>query len=233
MIFFTSNIVKSSNYSIDGIDKRRKYDKLVYFIEPCVRQLLHAREYTHINKLHSKVKYLNENEYITIDYPCDMNVMYSDEFIQKSIDNNYKYADIDNYICVVQSKFQDYFDFMRQFKNLEKIWIENKNKIIGIGNLCRIKHPNTFTDLVFSYLKRANSLKGRRVHIYGLSIKLIKKYANYIEDAGIKMSTDSNKWLYRVHTNYPLTDPYCCNNHDVYFLEYIKEIKKYVNNVIY
>lgn len=139
--FFTDITTNASNYCLLNI-KQLKNPKLLnkkeFYIDPSVYELKNNTEYSCINLLH---KIANQNQYyISIDYPCDMNIQYSELFIEKSIQNNLKYKNNSKYICTIQFKFNDFSDFLKQFNYLEEN-IDFSNKIIGIGNLCRILYP--------------------------------------------------------------------------------------------
>ena len=115
--------------------------KKIIYIDPSVHELKNSAEYSKISLLHELANgKLRENEWISIDYPCDMNEAYTDLFIEKSIKNNIKYRDNTHYICTIQFRFMDIKDFVRQFEYLEE-QIDFTKKIIGIGNLCRIMNP--------------------------------------------------------------------------------------------
>jgi hypothetical protein len=89
MLFFTDFQTTESQFCLLNIKhyaKRHTKPKTTYFIDPGVYELKKAREYKHIDLLHSIARSeMPKNEYISIDYPCDMNLTYTDEFIQKSI----------------------------------------------------------------------------------------------------------------------------------------------------
>lgn len=227
LIFFTDIQTQCSRFCLLNIkkyDSEQKLEKTVCFIDPSVYELVQNTEYSNIEKLHWLASgNLRENEYISIDYPCDMNETYSDLFIEKSIKNNLKYRDNEQYICTIQSKFQDFRDFVRQFEYLEEQINFNK-KIVGIGNLCRILHPNRFSDEVFDYLNKKLYI----FHFYGLGMRLIKKYSWFF--AGSRFSSiDSTKWT--KSRNRELLKKYgqiicTSSNRDDYFLTYMKEIER-------
>lgn len=207
----------------------RKLNKYLVFIDPSVYELQNAIEYSKIDFLHELTGKLLPNEFISIDYPCDMNIPNSDLFIEKSIHNNLIYKDNLQYIATIQSKFQNMLDFKRQYYYLRE-HIDFDSKIIGIGNLCRIIHPNSYTDKVFKFLLE-KCKPNYKLHFYGLSLRLIKKYIPSLEEKGINMSFDSTKWSKRIHSKPPLDKMVCCrkDNRDIYFLEYVKELQKYIN----
>jgi len=263
MIFFTDITTNASNYCLLNIKKYndfRKFKKKQIFVDPGVYELRTAVEYKHITLLHELAAGgLTENEYISIDYPCDMidvpikdidtglekwmknpsknktsniknynNVEYikqCDVFIQKSIANNLKYKENSQYICTIQFKFRDFDDFKIQWEYLSSK-IEFEKKIIGIGNMCRIMQPNTFTDKVMTYILNHTS-QGQWIHFYGLAKKLIDKYVPLLEQKGLIISVDSTKWTRAVTKELKLANGVCCKKHnrDLFFTEYMKAIK--------
>lgn len=226
LIFYTDYKTNISKYCLLNIKYYGKHTgKLDYLIDPGVHELKKNTEYSKIDLAH---EIAGRNEQISIDYPNDMNLKYSDLFIQKSIDNNIKYSKMSNYIATVQFKFKDYRDFVYRLNELSSI-TDLSNKILGIGNMCRIFQRNMFTTLVFNYLKlfiKKHNIK--RIHFYGLAIKLIEEACYYFKDLDITVSVDSTKWTKRIHTRPPLDKSICCRKHnrDVYFVEYMKEIKR-------
>jgi hypothetical protein len=229
--FFTdisTNISRFCLLNIKRYNSPKKLSKKIIYIDPGVYELKESAEYSKISLLHELASgRLLENEYISIDYPSDMNEAYTETFIEKSIKNNLRYRDNPKYICTIQFKFEDIKDFVRQFEYLEE-QIDFKQKIIGIGNLCRILHPNTFTDEVFEFLLHR---KKYTYHFYGLSLKLIKKYLIHFPGC----SVDSTKWTRAVSNE--LKSKYGLNckksTRDIYFVEYMNEIRKSGINIEY
>lgn len=226
----TTNASINCLLNIKRYNDKRKLNKSLIFVDPGVYELVKTNEYSEIDKLHHLASgNLNENEYISIDYPCDMNMQYESLFIQKSIDNNIKYADNLQYICTIQFKFQDYNDFEKRFYELEYIWSQPK-KILGIGNLCRIKYPNEFTDKVFRLLLK-NQHKFSWIHIYGMTLRLMRKY---LPKFNCMFSTDSTKWTRAVSNKLKLRTGgrVCCrkDTRNEFFLEYNKIIKTEIIN---
>lgn len=219
----TTNISKFCLLNVKRYEDNRKEQKRINFIDPSVYELKDSKEYSLIDKLH----YLSSgnlatNEFISIDYPCDMNLQFQNEFIEKSIQNNLKYKNNLQYICTIQSKFQNFADFKYQYEYLEE-QIDFSQKIIGIGNLCRIMHTNEFTDNVFKFLnEKQKSIK--MIHFYGLGMKLIRKYIPEIE----KCSIDSTKFTKAITTELKKANGVCCRKHnrDLFFIEYMKTLQK-------
>jgi len=214
MLFFTNILAENSKYcllNIKNYEDPRKKKKRLIFIDPGVYELRDAIEYSEIKLLHDLIRNdkLDYFEWISIDYPCDMNLDQEDLFIEKSIKNNLLYEDKQKYICTIQSKFQDFKDFKKQFEYLKPVF-HYKDKIVGIGNLCRIKYPNLFTDKVFSFL-RQNQQGIAHLHFYGLSKQVIEKYLSYTRQKKLfeyytpypwncVVSVDSTKWTRAVST---------------------------------
>lgn len=241
MLFFTDYQTKINQYLLCNIkaypQKIRKYHKLI-FIDPSVYELKNSIEYSNIdymlNLLDNQV--LDKTEFISIDYPSDMNLNYEAQFIEKSIALNLKYKNHPNYIHTIQFKFKDYKDFNYQFDYL-KSQIDFSSKIVGIGNLCRILGAkNKFVKQITQKLCiEAKNLKW--LHLYGLGMRLIKTMINPIQKANpnLIISVDSTKFTRAVNNNLKHRMGVCCrkSNRNLYFLEYMKQIKKYKIPVFY
>jgi hypothetical protein len=236
LIFFTDDTV-NSRYHLRNIkaSKKVKTPKEVVYIDPGVHELKKQIEYSRIKQIVRMIdnNELKDNEYISLDYPCDMNLKYQDLFVKKSVENNFKYADNPRYICAIQFKVQDYSDFDFRFEELRHIW-ERKNKVLAIGNLCRIINPNEFTDHVFRTINR-NAHKMRQIHFYGLSLPCIKKYIPALLDK-VQVSVDSTKWT-RVH-NKAMEKKYgkkMCSwsgtDRNDFFVDYMDEISEFMEVV--
>lgn len=206
-------------------------EKEIVFYDPDVYSLRDGNEYPKIKLLHeiaSGVKPLKKNEYISIDYPCDMNLKFQVEFIRKTVENNIKYANNRRYICTIQSKFKNIKDFRFNLYKLEDIW-SNTGKILGIGNLCRIIYPNKFMDMVFTEMYKI-AKKVKQFHFYGLSIRNIKRYIPRLLVTS-DVSVDSTKWTRAVDNS--LRIPYglqsTSSNRQEFFERYIYNIEKMTN----
>ena len=223
--FFTDFNTKISNFcllNIKDYKKRLSKNKFIYFIDPGVYELKDSAEYSKIELLHELANgKLLENEWISIDYPCDMNEAYTETFIEKSIKNNLRYKNNPQYICTIQFKFQDFKDFKYQFEYLEE-QIDFSKKIIGIGNLCRIMKPNLFTDEVFEFLKEKYYEYDYYFHFYGLSLSLIKKYLHVFKCCGV----DSTKWTRACNNNLKKSFGLNCNKktRNLYFISYMENL---------
>lgn len=236
LIFFTDITTDVSNYCLLNVKKyndTRKEKKKVVLIDPGVHELAKMPEYSKIEFLHKLAGgALRENEFISIDYPSDMNPKFQDQFIEKTIQNNIKYRDNPQYIATVQYKLHDPRDFEFRLKQLLE-FVDPRKKIIGFGNLCRIIHPNRYTDLVFKIIRETVPF-GTRLHFYGLSLKVIKKYLPRIASKYI-ISVDSTKWTRAVNDTLKKTYGVACrkDNRDIFFLAYINELKKYFDEIIF
>ena len=236
MIFFTDVQTTNSNYCLLNIKKYHlipKLNKQIYFIDPSVLELKTNIEFSKIDLLHkiasSKPKY---NEYITIDYPCDMNIKYSDLFIKKSIENNLKYKNNSHYICTIQSKFMNTTDFIYQFDYL-KDKINFSNKIIGIGNTCRILKVNKKTLPFLSIIKEKliNEIKEINwIHFFGLAYQVIDYLIKDLHKSNNKciISMDSTKWTQAVDYHLKWMYGFQCkkSNRNLYFLYYVHKIMR-------
>jgi hypothetical protein len=194
-----------------------------------VYELKKVDEYPMVDFLHkiTSERSLAENEWISIDYPADMKIKKTKEFIEKSIQNNYLYKDYDKYICTIQSGFRSVESFIKRADELRDIW-SKEGKIIGIGNMCRIlttsKNHRYFLENVFEYIK--TEMAGKRVHFYGLAKQLIVKYVPMLEKKKIEVSVDSTKWT-RCDEEYKLKHGVCARSHnrDDYLLRYMKGLE--------
>lgn len=230
MIFFTDITTNTSNYCLLNVKRLhdpRVVNKKMLMIDPGVYELKKATEYSCIDTLHELASNhdLGPGKFISIDYPCDMNEEHSDLFIRKSVENNIKYAKNMWYICTVQSYFKDFDSFKEEWYKLEDIWLHCP-KIIGLGNICRIMRPTEYTDKVFDLiLKRFSS--PRWIHIYGMALRLIKKYVPVLEKHGIKVSVDSTKWTYASNSKLKKELGWYCrkDTRDYFFNSYINTIR--------
>lgn len=268
MKFLTDISTEVSNYCLLNIkhyyDPRKDSKKLV-FIDPSVMELRTQTEYSHIDLIHQLLDNheLKSNEFISVDYPCDMidRTLPKDEyetlcqmFIQKSIANNWKYANNLQYICAIQYDWMALDDFYFRMKELEPIY-NGKKKIVALGNLCRLlvdrKHMN-HDSAEYKYFKKVmeyiiqNKEKFYWIHIYGMSLYAIKSFMPLLEFAcpNIIFSVDSTKWTRvcnkKLHAKYVKpkgqtqlfesahTKGAGCTKEtrNEFFLEYISEIRK-------
>ena len=183
-------------------------------------------------------------------------------FIEKSVANNWKYAENLHYICAIQYDWMAQQDFEFRMKELEPVYM-NKKKIVGLGNLCRLcverKHMN-HTSPQYKYLKYVvnyiinNRKKFYWIHIYGMSLYAIKQFMPLLQTyaPNIIFSVDNTKWTKvcnkKLHSKYvkpksqsqlfPTTyrqSGIGCTkkNRDEFFLENIHELQRKNIDVIY
>ena len=230
--FFTNITTNISNYcllNIKSYKNKKKFNKKIIYIDPSVMELRNSDEFSNINFMHQLIEkdQLLKNEWISIDYPCDMNEEFTDLFIQKSMDNNFKYASNLKYICALQFKFKDFKSFVKEAEKLRMVW-ELPDKIIGIGNMCRLMYRSNFTDNVFKYIR--NNMAGHKIHFYGLSLRVLK--SSCFKDLlfnNFQISVDSTKWTRPVNKELKnkYKKGYCISsNRDEFFLEYMKNLEK-------
>lgn len=268
IIYFTDIQTHASNYCLLNIkkyDDPRKQTKKLIFVDPGVMELRKHDEFKHIEKLHWLADgHLQSNEYLSIDYPCDMISLdlpreeYDNkchQFREKSIVNNWKYAENPQYICTIQSYWMVQQDFEYRMKELEPIYA-GKKKIVGLGNLCRLlidRKKMKKTSAEYKYFKKVieyiirNRQKFYWIHIYGMSQYAIKQFVPLLQiyAPNIQLSVDATKFTRcpnkKMHskyvkpksqsqlfpTKYKQTGISCTKaNRDEFFLENIKEIQK-------
>lgn len=207
------------------------------FVDPGVYELKKVDEYPMVDFLHkiTSERSLAENEWISIDYPADMKIKKTKEFIEKSIQNNYLYKDYNKYICTIQYGFKSVESFIKRADELRDIW-SKENKIVGIGNMCRIlttsKNHRYFLENVFEYIK--TEMAGKRVHFYGLAKQLIVKYMPMLEKKKIEVSVDSTKWT-KCDSEYKKNHSLNCSTKERndYLQRYIENLRKLKIDVEY
>ena len=164
-------------------------------IDPHVFELTKDVEYSWVIKssdvfMEDWIKNLPENHYFSWDYPCDMNVLHTDYFLDKSWRNAIRYAKYSHYIVTVQSKFHDYMSFVEWFDKYNAL--EIKSGIMGLGNFCRIKYFDNFIDHALRYAFK--KCRHPRIHIYGLALGNIPFAVDLARRNKIELSIDSTKW---------------------------------------
>lgn len=226
MKFFTDKTVESKYLLI----KIKDYLKLKDFsrwdeilIDPGVYELTKDINYSWVSKgtyswMHHFLDGLPDNHYFSWDYPPDMNEKYTQYFLDRTWDNAQKYCNLSHYIVTVQSRFKNYMDFKHWFDKYNKLKIESG--ILAVGNLCRIHFKTEYIkhalDYAFSHCKH------KRIHIYGLGLRIIPYAYNLAERFNIELSMDSTKWT-RCHHTSGLSS--CGNNRQEYFNEYIETLE--------
>jgi hypothetical protein len=223
-LFFTDFQTNASKFCLCQINRydyllkhHKRTEKSKYMIDPGVHELKIRYDYSRINQLNEMAQ--SNKEFISIDYPSDMNEEMSDIFIRRTNLNNQKYANKSKYIIGIQSIREDFQSFVKNFNyNLP---LMNRH-IVGIGNLCRIMRPNQYTDNLFKFLNE--NIMGNRYHFFGLSLRLIKKY---LQSPNFYWSVDSTKFTKTVNDSLKYQYGLNCKkeNRDIFFLEYIKSIR--------
>jgi len=196
MIFFSEF---NEHYKLFKIhDYNPPYKEKAIFIDPGVYELKNGPEYSKIDEMYELIEAgLPDNTWISIDYPCDMNLDYTDLFIEKTYKHNIRFADEPQYICTPQTEMANIDSFYKEFERTRHIW-ERDYKIVGLGNICRLfgKGVNEvyrpYTNKVLSYV--VDNMKGKWVHVYGAPRWLIKEWKIPLSTHGIKFSVDSTKW---------------------------------------
>lgn len=226
LVFFTDAQTECSKYCLTNIkyyNRQKLSKKKIIFIDPAVYQLKKSNEYLKIKELHKKVKNLYTNEFISIDYPSDMNSELENLFILKTNYNNFKYASNNQYICTIQSKFKNIASFKENFELLKPLF---RNKIVGIGNLCRIIYPKGYSEKLVKYLIKNKSYL-KYLHLYGVSLRFIRKHIKVLTD-NFCVSVDSTKWTRACNTSLKKKYGLNCNSNtrNIFFKEYMKTIEE-------
>jgi len=195
MKFFTDKTVENDYLLI----KIQDYIKMNDFskwkeilIDPGVYELTKSKKYSWEDSLDIKefLESLPKNHYFSADYPSDMNPKFTKLFLKKSWNNAIKYHTHPQYLCTVQFKFNNYWNFREWFDKYNNL--EIVSGYLGLGNLCRIHYKTEFMkhtlDYAFSHCKYP------RIHIYGLAFRNIKYAYRLAKRFNIKLSIDSTKW---------------------------------------
>ena len=226
MKFFTDKTVVNDYLLVKIIDyiKMKNFSRWKeVFIDPGVWELIKSDKFSWEGKIDiwNFLENLPDNHYFSWDYPCDMNVKYSDLFLQKSWNHALKFGlQCKQYITTVQSKFNNYWNFIEWFDKYNNLYI--KSGILGLGNMCRFRTLNQYLKHTLSYAFYKS--KHPRIHIYGLCMKAIPYAYNLSKKTNIEFSFDSTKWTRCFHT----PNLSSCNkeNRQQYFDEYKQEIEK-------
>ena len=243
MKFFTDKTVENDYLLIKIKDfikmrennptKLKQYKEIL--IDPGVYDLKKSDKFSWEGQINIDkfINILNNNQYISIDYPCDMNLKYQQLFIQKTYENIEKYRNNKHYIITVQSKFYDFDSFKENFDKCIKI--NSKSNFLAIGNICRINQLNYFIIRVIIYCLK--NIGNKRLHFYGLNFRAIKflyRQAKYYRIPYNQISFDSTKWTRAVDNNLKQMNNGkvgCLKNTRQLFFDYYKdklnsEIKK-------
>ena len=237
MRFFTDKtvenpylLIKIKDY-LKVRDNEVKKDAFYYFkqwkevfIDPGVYELTKSKEYSWVNDIDIS-KFLDslpENHYFSFDYPSDVNLKYTNYFLERSWDNAVMYNCHPQYITTVQSPFNNYWGFTEWFDKYNELYSREGSQIMGLGNICRIHYLNDFVKHSLDYAFK--HCKYPRIHVYGLGLRNIKYAYRLARHFDIELSMDSTKWTRCPHTSGRAS----CNssNRQEYFNDYIQYIKK-------
>jgi len=230
MKFFTDKTVQNEYLLIKIIDYLKMSDFSQWdevLIDPAVYELKKSDHYSWERSINIKefLDSLPNNHYFSWDYPCDMNKQYQDLFLKKSWENAQKYSYHSQYICTVQCKFRNYWNFAEWFDKYNNL--EIVSGILALGNLCRFRTLNQYLKHVLDY--SFSHCEHPRIHIYGLCLKAIPYTYKLSKRFNIELSTDSTNWtracdikLKKKYNNYV-----GCRSHNrqEFFNEYLKLIK--------
>ena len=233
MKFFTDKTVVNDYLLIKIIDYIKMDDFSRWkevFIDPGVWELTKSDKYSWEGKIDIWffLENLPDNHYFSWDYPCDMNEKYTTLFLTKSWNRAVKYGQQCNqYIVTVQSRFNNYWSFVKWFDLYNQLHINSG--ILGLGNMCRFKTLNNYLKHTLDYA--FSNCRHPRIHIYGLCLKAIPYAIKLSEKYNIELSTDSTKWT-RACTN-ALKKKYgyvSCRKEtrQEFFDEYIKKIEQFL-----
>jgi len=197
MKFFTDKTVVNDYLLIKIKDyiKMKDFSKWKeVFIDPGVYDLTKSDKFKWEGKINIKefLVSLPDNHYFSFDYPCDMNLQYTDLFLQKSWENALKYNTYTNYIVTVQFKFRNYWNFVEWFDRYNRLHVFSR--ILGLGNMCRFRTLNNFLKHSLDYA--FSRCRHPRIHIYGLCLKAIPYAYNLSKRYNIELSIDSTKWTF-------------------------------------
>ncbi len=233
MKFFTDKTVVN-DYLLVKIKDYLKMDDFSrwkeVFIDPGVYDLTKSDKFKWEGKINVKdfLNSLPENHYFSFDYPCDMNLKYTDLFLEKSWINALKYNAYLQYIVTVQYEFSNYWNFVEWFDRYNRLHIFSG--IMGLGNLCRFRALNDYLKHALDYA--FSNCRHPRIHIYGLCLKAIPYAYKLAKRYNIELSIDSTKWTRACVKE--LKDKYdgrvCCttSNRQEFFDEYKKKLRKVI-----
>jgi hypothetical protein len=134
------------------------------------------------------VERLNPDYFVSMDYPCDKKEN-AKENIEKTIDNLIKLKEFDDerLIPVIQGyDFNDYLYCLDRLKSQGLL-----SDYVGIGSLV----PKSIESAERIILALINELKGKKIHIFGLKIELLKN-PKIMENI---YSFDTMSYLFRIN----------------------------------
>lgn len=229
MKFFTDKTVVNDYLLVKIVDYIKMKDFSRWkevLIDPGVYDLTKSNKFKWEEKINIDefLDSLPDNHYFSWDYPCDMNLRYQELFLEKSWFNAIKYCPNNRYICTVQSRYNDYWDFAEWFDKYNILDI--KSGIMGLGNMCRFRVLNEYLKHALGYA--FSRCRHPRIHIYGLCLQAIP-YANKLSKMfEIELSIDSTKWTRACTTKLKNKYKVTCttSNRQEYFDEYKKRIEE-------
>ena len=231
MTFFTDKSVINDYLLIKIEDylKLKDYSRWKeIFIDPGVYELTKEPEYSWFQNNKQVVDFLNSllpNHYFSLDYPCDMNPKYTEEFLNKTWYHAQLHYNHPNYIITAQYKFNNYPSFVEWFDKYNALKI--KSGIMELGNICRILQKTQYIKHVFPYAFK--NCTHPRIHIYGLAFKNIKLAHDLANHYGIELSFDSTKWTRACTVELKKKYGVNCNgkNRQEFFDEYLKKVNSF------
>jgi len=207
-------IIKLSNYLKMTNEAKSKYKEIM--IDPGVYELGVSSRFSWEGKINIKqfLDSLKINEYLSFDYPSDMNPKFTDIFLERSWDNAIRYCNHPQYIVTVQYPYNHYWWFTYWFDKYAKL--PHGSGVLGIGNLCKQRGCNPFVKHALDYALINLPKDVERIHVYGPN-KIMIKYIQKLEDLKkVRFSIDSRKWEFYKNS---IERPY-------WFKEYINNLKK-------
>ena len=151
-----------------------------------------------------------------------MNSSYKKYFLEKSWQYSQAYCYNPQFIVTVQFYHKDRLSFIEWFNKYNNLKI--KSGILGIGNYCRHFHYNDFVKYTLPYI--FENSKHPKVHIYGLSLRLIPIAYKLAKKHDIELSMDSTKWTRCLTKEIKLKHGVMCRKHNrqLFFNTYLTEI---------
>ena len=229
MKFFTDKTVKNDYLLIKIKDYLKMEDFSPWkevFIDPGVYELKKSDLYSWEGEINITdfLNSLPDNHYFSFDYPCDMNKQYTNLFIEKSWHNAQLYHLFPQYIVTVQFAYNNYQSFVEWFDKYNNMDI--KSGILAIGNVCRFNYLNEFVKHCLDYA--FSRCKHNKMHIYGLSFRIIKYAYGLSKKYNIEFSIDNTKWTRAINNKLRSKYKVACttSNRQEFFDEYLKTIKE-------
>ncbi len=130
MKFFTDKTV-INDYLLIKINDYMKMDDFSkwkeVFVDPGVYDLTKSDKFSWegLINIPDFLNSLPDNHYFSWDYPGDMNIQYQDKFLIWTYNNAINYRTNSQYIVTVQSKFNNYYNFVEWFDKFNDLKIES------------------------------------------------------------------------------------------------------------